>query len=358
MLVLEHSRHQQFVDQVYDLEQSIQAPYPSLAMDSYDTVDPMISFHPLPYSYFENPSIFSTAPMQIKQEMHQLHDLSRSAVSSASAPSIPSASSSTVGSPYSGPSHTIASQDGFDHHAVNYGLGVMPTIVNHEAFSQEFGISMEAELPIHSHEKLSNSFVGEYADLSSSQLRSSAVACPTISPSVHLNASFPYRSAPMTASPETLSINTSLERAIDALPAIPAPTAHSPAEVSLSTPTFKSPTTPASARPRHANSSVSPHNAGSFLASAGTQTLPTRPHPMFSRDSRASQPSINHFQSHFFAQSSGNFIQPLETSCSSLLLFFPYFLISFRLRFFSAQPQTQNIFEGIDSNQYLLQIPL
>ncbi|KEF59514.1 uncharacterized protein A1O9_04358 [Exophiala aquamarina CBS 119918] len=159
MLVLEHSRHQQFVDQVYDLEQSIQAPYPSLAMDPYETVDPMMSFHPLPYSYFENPSIFSTAQVQIKQEMHQMHDFSRSAVSSASAPSIPSASSSTVGSPYSGPSHTISSQDGFEQHAVTYGLGVMPTIVNHEAFPQEFGISMESELPIHSHEKLSNSFV-------------------------------------------------------------------------------------------------------------------------------------------------------------------------------------------------------
>jgi hypothetical protein len=362
MLVLEHSRHQQFVDQVYDLEQSIQAPYPSLAMDSYETVDPMISFHPLPYSYFENPSIFSTAPMQIKQEMHQMHDLSRSAVSSASAPSIPSASSSTVGSPYSGPSHTIASQDGFDHHAVTYGLGVMPTIVNHEAFSQEFGISMEAELPIHSHEKLSNSFVGECADLSFSQLRSPAIACP-ISPSVHLPASSPYRSAPLTASPETLSINTSLERTIEAPPAIPASTfpstAHSPAEVSLSTPTFKSPTTPASARQRHASSSISPHNARSFPSSAGTQTHPLRPTPMFSRDSRPSQPSINRFQSHFFAQSSGNFIQPLETSCSSLLLFFPYFLISFRLWSFSShQASKTRYFWGIDADQCFLQIPL
>lgn len=348
MLVLEHSRHQQFVDQVYDLEQSIQAPYPSLAMDSYETVDPMISFHPLPYSYFENPSIFSTAPVQIKQEMHQMHDLSRSAVSSASAPSIPSASSSTVGSPYSGPSHTIASQDGFDHHAVTYGLGVMPTIVNHEAFPQEFGISMESELPIHSHEKLSNSFVGEYADLSSSQLRSSTIVFP-ISPSVHPAAFSPYQGAPLTPSPETLSINTSLERRIEAHPALPesiySSTARSPTEASLPTPTFKSPTTPASARSRHAKTSFSQIKVGSLPSSTGTQTHPLRPSPFFSRDSHASQPSISRFQSHFFAQSSGNFIQPLETSCSSLLLFFPYFLYVLVVcgLSFSSQHPTQDI---------------
>jgi hypothetical protein len=329
MLVLEHSRHQQFVDQVYDLEQSIQAPYPNLAMDSYESVDPMISFHPLPYSYFENPSIFSTAPVQIKQEMHQMHDLSRSAVSSASAPSIPSATSSTVGSPYSGPSHTIASQDGFDQ-AVTFGLGVMPTIVNHEAFPQEFGISMESELPIHSHEKLSNSFVGEYADLSSSQLRSSTIHFP-ISPSVHLPASSPYQGAPLTPSPDALSINTSLKRPTEAPPVLPgsnsiyASNARSPTEASVPTPTFKSPTTPASARSRHAKTSFTHINVASSPSPAGTQTHPLRPAPYFSRDSHPSQPPIDRFQSHFFAQSSGNFIQPLETSCSSLLLFFPTF---------------------------------
>lgn len=333
MLAIEHSRHQQFIDQVYDLEQSIQAPYPSLAMDSYEAVDPMISFHPLPYSYFENPSIFSTtAPMQMKQEMHQMHDLSRSTISSGSAASTPSASSSTVGSPYSGPSHTIASQDGFDHHHnVAYGLGVMPTIVNHESFAQEFGMSLEAELPIHSHDKLSNSFVGKYADLSSSQLRSSTISFP-ISSSTHLTPSSPYQGVHSTESPETLSINTSLHaRLIDPSPALPASifssTAHSPAEASISTPTFKSPTTPASARPRHARSSISPINAGSFPSPATRmQTHPSHPIPTYFRDSHVNQPANARFQSHFFAQSSGNFIQPLETSCSSLLLFFPSFL--------------------------------
>ncbi|KIW23150.1 hypothetical protein, variant [Cladophialophora immunda] len=160
MLALEHSRRQQF-DPGYDFEQSIQAPFPGLTMDAYDSADPMINFHPLPYSFFDNPSMFATAPMQsLKQEMPPFQDLPPALISSGSAASIPSASSSTVGSPYSGPSHTVSSQDGFDRTASSFGLGVMPAIVNHEAFSQDIlGTSMEAELSLGSHEKLPDSFV-------------------------------------------------------------------------------------------------------------------------------------------------------------------------------------------------------
>ncbi|EXJ57056.1 hypothetical protein A1O7_07400 [Cladophialophora yegresii CBS 114405] len=160
MLALEHNRHQQF-DQLYDLEQSVQAPFPGLTMDMYESAETLNNFHPLPYSFFENPSMFATAPMHsIKQEMHQFQDLPPALISSGSAPSIPSASSSTVGSPYSGPAHMVPSQDGYDHAVASYGLGVMPAIVNHEAFSQDFlGNAMEAELSLSSHEKLPDSFV-------------------------------------------------------------------------------------------------------------------------------------------------------------------------------------------------------
>src|SRR5689334_17496814 len=127
MLALEHNRRQQF-DQLYDLEQSIQAPFPGLTMDMYESNEAMASFHPLPYSIFDNPAMFATAPTQsLKQEMHHFQDLPPALIpSGSSAQSIPSASSSTVGSPYSGPSHTISSQDAYDHTGASFGLGVMP----------------------------------------------------------------------------------------------------------------------------------------------------------------------------------------------------------------------------------------
>ncbi|KAJ9500536.1 hypothetical protein H2202_003752 [Exophiala xenobiotica] len=157
MLALEHSRRRQFADQIFTLEQNIQAPFPGLDMDTYDSMDTMINFHTLPYSYFDDPSMFVTAPQSIKQEMPQFHEMPPALISSGSVPSIPSASSSTVGSPYSGPSHAISSQDAYDHNGAPYGLGVMPTIVNHDFFSQEMmRASMEADLSL---DKLSGSYV-------------------------------------------------------------------------------------------------------------------------------------------------------------------------------------------------------
>lgn len=160
MLVLEQTRRHQF-DQLYSLEHSIQEPFPGLHLDMYESADNMANFHPLPYSFFEHPSMFTTAPMQpIKQELHQFQDLPPSLVSSGSARSVPSASSSTVGSPYSGPSHSIPSQDAYDHTGSSFGLGVMPTIINHDAFSHDLmGSSMESEMSLSSLEKLPESFV-------------------------------------------------------------------------------------------------------------------------------------------------------------------------------------------------------
>lgn len=318
MLALEHSRRQQFADQGYDLEHSIHAPYPGLTMDAYDSVDPMVNFHPLPYSYFENPSIFTTAPIQsIKQEMHQLHELPPALISSGSAPSIPSASSSTVGSPYSGPSHTISSQDGYDHSGVAYGLGVMPTIVNHDVFSQDLlGASMETELSLTGHDKLSDSFVGESSNLSSSQNQHSTVELPDALPSsCH-------------ASPKLLSLDTVFDSgASTASPArsnsVFSSVVHSPStEQTRATPAFKSPTTPASARSRQSSVLVSPARARQFPPSRShlgpTSSIHMLPHdPNATQHSHVQRP-VSRFQSHFFAQSSGNFIPPLESSCSSL----------------------------------------
>merc|ERR1712230_181255 len=88
-------------------------------------------------------------------------------------------------------------------------------------------------------------------------------------------------------------------------------------EANRSTPNFKSPTTPASAYPRQHPTLVSPSHSRSFSPSP-RQTLPTR---MTSHDPNAARvhKSASHFQSHFFAQSSGNFMPPLESSYPSLI---------------------------------------
>jgi hypothetical protein len=332
MLLLEHNRRQQF-DQLYDLEQSIQAPFPGLTMDMYDSAEALNNFHPLPYSFFENPSMFATAPMHsIKQEMHQFHDLPPALISSGSAASIPSASSSTVGSPYSGPAHMIPSQDGYDHAAASYGLGVMPAIVNHETFSQDIlGTAMEAELSLASHEKLPDSFVGECADLSSSQTPPTRVAPPNARSVQPLSSSSHAQCLPFTASPQSLSINTFFDPRVPTAPSIASSSVlstatHSPAtDHTRATPIFKSPTTPASACSRR-SSVVSPVNARGFPSAARSQTnYASHAHmfPHLSANFAPQQHHAGHFQSHFFAQSSGNFIPPLESSCSSLPPVFP-----------------------------------
>lgn len=311
-------------------------------MDMYESVDAMSNFHTLPYSYFENPTMFTTttAPMQsVKPEMHQFQDLPPALISSGSAPSIPSASSSTVGSPYSGPSHTISSQDGYDHTGSSYGLGVLPTIVNHDTFSHDMmGNSMEAELAF---EKLPDSFVGECADLSSSQTQLRTVAHPKAQFVQPLSSSPSSRCLPFTASPKPLCINTLFDRAVSTVPSVTSTSVfstaiHSPATEQTNatpTPTFKSPTTPASARSRQ-SSVVSPAKARAFPPKTRSSTGPAFQSHMLSQRAanfaplpspqQQPQPHVNRFQSHFFAQSSGNFMPPLESSCSSLPLVFPF----------------------------------
>ncbi|KAL2444628.1 hypothetical protein ABEF95_017126 [Exophiala dermatitidis] len=157
MLAFEHSNRQRFAESVYDSENGIrsQAPFSRSTMEAYNVIDPLLNFHPLPYPFFENSTLFPSAPMQTtKDDMFQIRELPPSLVSSDSIPSIASASSSTMGSPYSEPLHTFSSQDGYDHGS-SYGLGAMPCIVHQESFQQDLlGESMEAELSLGSDRNL------------------------------------------------------------------------------------------------------------------------------------------------------------------------------------------------------------
>jgi hypothetical protein len=330
MLAIEHSLRQSFYNAHLDTESNIPDPYPNLDMNPYASLDSTASFASLPFSYYENPALFVEAPhdsfpyglhrstssnSSLKQSSHS-SELPPSLLSSASGPSIHSASSSTVGSPFSGYSHPISTQDSWSS---SRGLGLNPTIVNHEGFAADFvGADLEPELAYTTHEKLRGNFVGECTDISFPN-RSSTFPLRVSSQSLCVPPN-----APFSASPEPLSVECFQNPAStkpSALPIAARSSAHSPAtpvdqerqQSRSRKPIFKSPTIPASAQPR-TPTVVSP----ALVRSATVQTIP--PPPALSQSTSYAavpmQQHANQFQNHFFAQSSGSFIPPLELSCS------------------------------------------
>lgn len=330
MLAVEQSHQTIFTSQPFDLNTNttVEAPYPGLDMDAYNSYESMGAFQALPFSYMDSTVMYQPVPAQpVKHEMlrstsansniqysqHQ-HELPPALISSGSGPSIPSASSSTVGSPYSGPSHTVMSQDSYGNDA-SYGLGLYPAIVNHEGYSHEFmGAALDHDLPLGS-DKLTGNYVGESADLSSSVSRSSTI--------LHQPLPLSSTASLSTSSPEILHINTTLEHATpnSAIAQLSGATSSEVSTVTVAHPTtslFKSPTTPASANPRTPNSQ-SPVDVRALSSLSVSSRSPLTK----SLQSHGVLPMPHHnnrFQSHFFAQSSGNYIPPLETSCSFFLL--------------------------------------
>jgi len=277
------------------------------------------------------------------------HEIPPALISSTSAPSIPSASSSTVGSPYSGPSQLVASHDGYGHDP-SYGLGLLPTIVNHEAFPQDLiGTTLDAELAMAGHEKLPDRCVGECADLSSFETgsptylvapvcRQSSSATAAAATATAFSSSFSspslspssLSSGPLSASAEVLASDPVLGRSAIG-PALAQSVIARPSAVKWSSssdgchqaPQFKLPKRPASAHSHHlaTDSPVGVRSPGSRSAPQPKSHLgPPRPAAApSSHDHHLMQHHVGLFQSHFFAQSSGSFMPPLESSCSLLL---------------------------------------
>lgn len=212
--------------------------------------------------------------------------------------SIRSGSSSTVGSPYSGPHIAYTHDDQFFYGSMsNTGID-MTAIANNETYNlNEYG----TENSLQSLEKLNGSFVGESsADLSSSQHRSTAFRLPisqsqtmSISPAVLFN--------------DPMVVDTRLSPPPNAIIHTPRSHHSSPQRNSASPHTFqdpvifKSPSTPASAYPKTPAPTSSPQRR----QKSPEARLPA--YPMHSPNGP--------FQNHFFAQSSGNFMPPIESSC-------------------------------------------
>ena len=326
MLAFEHPQREQIFQQSYSSASNVQAPYPGLEMDAFNYAESMNNnFHPLPFSYFENPAMFTTAPApSMKAQMTRSLSSHSTAQhypqhSSEMAPGlVSSASSSTVGSPYSGPMHAeLQHADSYNADLLSHGLGLLPTIVNQDFNSDFMGAGYDNEVPM-GHDKTNGNFVGESADLSSLQKRSSTFSYPT-------SRAFQRSVSPVTplsSSPELLTANGSIS---DPSHALTQPISYVPVNRSVSVPVsvpqqqlvepiFKSPSTPASAYPR-TPSAHSPIDSRSQTHGATSSVLLQQHLPV----ALQSQPMQRHggqFQHHFFAQSSGNFMAPIETTCS------------------------------------------
>jgi hypothetical protein len=339
MLALEHSHQQRHFAQPFGVDSGLHDSYTDFSMNSYSPFDSMHSFTPLPYSTYDHPSFYvDTPPESFKSEMHQSSPLNGSLKPSSHhsselppstlSHSIPSASSSTVGSPYSGHAQSLSHQESWVN--PHEGLGLSPALVSQEAFYHGFvGSELDSELTFGSHDKLSDDFVGECANISSARKRAGALFPGKFSSSsVSLQPSL----AP-TSSPEPLTIDSILERANGSSNAQSPRSLDSSnvtsidnqgSQSSKSTNRFKSPTIPASACPKIPKDTTTPSGALSPPAvhpnfRSGQSYMPHAPMP--------SHQSGRQFQSHFFAQSSGSFMPPLESSCvfPDCVLFLPLF---------------------------------
>lgn len=364
MLAFEHSRHLQSYGRHFNMDPT----FPGLDMHPYGTFGSNSSYVPVSSAYFENPSFIVDAPQESlkhDQYRHAPSDSSSittsqsseaSVLSTASGPSVPSASSSAVGSPYLGHAHAMPYQETWTDMNAGLGLGG-PAILSHEGYGTDFvssGLDHEVIFPP---DKLGANFVGEYPQISSAikpasiafSIASSHSRVPNDTPTLALDTT-------STSEASVITIDTILDRANSA---VTTPKLSSPASgcssispvvkseldrrLSRDDGNFKSPTTPASAKattPSTFSSSSNQPSRFAALPSPNSATVKSRMEPpvspQLSRQQARSQPGqdpyqhiyASHFQSPFFAQSSGNFVPPLESSCwfpreSSFLQLYP-----------------------------------
>jgi hypothetical protein len=229
----------------------------------------------------------------------------RGAPSNYSTASGPSATSSAMGSPHSIHNGVVPG------HEWPQGLGLNPSIVGYDNYAngneytfapsgmEEFDLSFNPAKP--------NVFVGECQNISRtvSYQRGSVSSCST---------------------PLSLSTFASSQKTVTS------PTDHtlsdlgtSKQEVSPITPTsstktgyvddcFKSPISAFSRSPTASRRRSQASNPTFFASSSASRSQPAPCSPV-SSVSQPFSPKANYQQSHFFSQSSGNFVPPLQSSC-------------------------------------------
>jgi hypothetical protein len=340
MLALEHSRRQHPFSYAFGAESTLHDPYLGQSMNgTYASFDSTAAFVSMPFSFYESSSLSAEAPRDSTQfsmfaSSQSNSDFPPSASSNTSAASIPSNTPSTVGSPYSNHAQAVSSQKSWS--AGNQGLGLAPTILNSESFDQSFGsIDVDPDLTFSIHSKTAEDFVGECANPSPSSnrapkpisfgqppcsqssslstcARASSGDCVTIDSVLEGGKSAictpshfrsPQASRSFTASPsaskENLLANSQSPQAVfksHSHPASLVSKASIPSPILLP-PSFGSATSVlADARPKGAQP----------ISMSDSDPASETPTPTYE----------SQLHSQFFAQSSGSFMPPLESSCS------------------------------------------
>lgn len=256
-------------------------------------------------------------------------------VAQVSGPSATSTSSSALGSPSSAASHTLARSDLWANSNFEPGgLGLAAGIVTTEGFTQENPITTIGLGPEHTFvdEKRPMGYVGKYAAVSSSidavqerAVSSSSSSSPSLIPAYSSHSIYsvgPHHSG--------LTIDTVLGNIAGGLSASPSSATTSTVKASIGDDgvVFRSPVSPASTRPTRAPRSMDAagsrwhpysHPARSPSKSDTPNVSPSSiTHPVSSPNvptSSAFQEVLDFHPSPFFAQSSGHFVAPLQSSC-------------------------------------------
>ncbi|KAI9779761.1 MAG: hypothetical protein M1816_003430 [Peltula sp. TS41687] len=327
-------------------EMPSQRYHPSGGMTSYDP-HPPISIHSYPHrgSYEENYHTLVTLPPESLNQVqiidHRAHspltsvarttDPLMTSVSQVSGPSVTSTSSSTLGSPNSAASRTLPRSDPWANSTFELGLGLVGGIVTTEDFTQEtpitVGLGPESTFM---DEKRPTGYVGKYATISSSTdavqegtLSSSSSSSPSLLPAFASHSN--YSVGPPHSD---LTVNTILEDIVGGVSASPtSATSTIKAPFGDGGAVFRSPGSPASVRPVRTHRSIDsiaarwhpyshPTRRRSYSATPNASPSP-RTHPVSSPNipsPSVPQEAPNFHQSPFFAQSSGHFVAPLQSS--------------------------------------------
>lgn len=322
MLALEPSRQQQLpYFQPYTMDPALTDPF-GLQMDQLTTFGQSLDPSRVPQSYLDTPPVYSesgsdankapnfpsttppTMPTSQPTEQHIVPGLS-----SASGPSIASASSSAIGSPYSG--HVQSYQENWVD--TSHGLG-LPAAVMGDLFPNDFMGSALDQDGLYQ-KKPHDNYVGESQDISSNVQSAFPVWAShhtsPFQPGTPGDEHEAFPDNPSARGHPTTAIATSGDDSSSSM--MPPQCMASPGA-----PLFASPSTPApSSRSFSNNHSPVPVNLyqsqTDVRSTKATYTSPTSS----PNNSSAAMPSEipTQFRGSFFQQSSGHFMPPLESSC-------------------------------------------
>ena len=349
----------------YDMTPGFQQDFVDLAHSTYDSYSTQPAFSSVEQSYYTPTPQFvvnhpkdnlprfeqSASPsISVSQSLEHVS----SNLSHTSGASGQSSASSAVGSPFSQATHSIPGQE---HWIEHQGLGLSSGSITEDFSIDQFTLSVsDAEQLSFANDKFPGSCVGESRNVSSSFISGSPVMHSPISCSsltaTSVAPSFPSPALALdTASgPRPMTIDTILEEVHGtygtpmhmaspvamASPSDVSSPAHqqeyAPQAARKKTNDFKSPTTPASAmspcapftsspfamrtsRSRQGSTNTGKHCKGQTRSSPTSGTIP---YSATSNNAYGSQ-----FQTPFFAQSSGRYVAPLQSTCwFSLAVYF------------------------------------